>query len=55
MAKYSKRPDGFYRASVIIGRDAQGNYKRKYVYAKTIKELDLKRSEYERKIGRAHV
>ena len=50
MAKYSKRPDGFYRASVIIGRDAQGNYKRKYVYAKTIKELDLKRSEYERKV-----
>lgn len=48
--RYEKRSDGLYKSSIIIGRDAKGHYKRKYFYAKTIKELDLKRSEFERKL-----
>lgn len=49
-AKIEKRPDGLYKSSVVIGRDAKGKYKRKYFYAKTIKELNLKKSEFERKL-----
>ena len=49
-AKIEKRPDGFYKSSVVIGRDSKGKHKRKYFYAKTIKELNLKKSEFERKL-----
>lgn len=46
MAKYKKRKDGRYCAKIDTGRDAKTG-KRKYqmVYARTIAELEIKRSE----------
>lgn len=41
-SKRSKREDGLYSISVVIGRKADGKLKRKYFYARTIKELDAK-------------
>ena len=48
-SKRSKREDGLYSTSVVIGRKADGKLKRKYFYARTIKELDAKRAEFEHK------
>lgn len=42
MAKTKKRADGLYQKQIIIGRNPDGSYKRKSVYAKTLKELDEK-------------
>ena len=42
MAKTKKRADGLYQKQIIIGRNSDGSYKRKSVYAKTLKELDEK-------------
>ncbi len=40
MAKSKKRADGHYQKNIVIGRNADGSYKRKTVYGKTQKELD---------------
>ena len=45
MAKYKKRADGRYQASVSIGRDDNGKLLRKVVYARTISDLDKKVTE----------
>lgn len=45
MAKYKKRADGRYQTSIIIGTKPDGKPNRKYIYAKTINELELKLSE----------
>ncbi len=42
MAKYTKRPDGRYRADVTLGFGSDGKRIRKTLYAVTIKELDAK-------------
>jgi len=47
-AKISKRPDGNYCRSIVIGRKSDGKPIRKYIYAKTIKELDVRTAEYAR-------
>lgn len=48
MAK--KRKNGWYQTSVVIGRNRDGSYKRKYIYAKTKWELDERRAELERNL-----
>ena len=45
MAKYSKRPDGRYSTSIIIGYD-NGKAKRKIFYGRTIAELDKNVSDF---------
>lgn len=45
MAKMKKRDDGLYQKQVIVGRNPDGTYIRKSVYAKTKKELDIKAAE----------
>jgi integrase len=40
MAKSKKRADGLYQKNIVIGRNADGSYKRKTVYGKTQKELE---------------
>lgn len=45
MAKYSKRPDGRYSTSIIIGYK-EGKAKRKIFYGRTIAELDKRVSEF---------
>lgn len=47
VVKSKKRNDGLYKTSVVVGRNKDGSYKRKYLYAKTKKELDEKRTELE--------
>jgi integrase len=42
-----KRNDGWYQTSVVVGRNRDGSYKRKYIYAKTKWELDERRAELE--------
>ena len=46
MAKYTKRKDGRYCTSVSIGYDNDGKPIKKYLYAKTTRELDLKKAQY---------
>lgn len=46
--KRSKRADGLYKKSIVIGRKPDGKPIRKYIYATTIKELERKTAEYER-------
>lgn len=43
--KYKKRKDGRYQASIVIGIKPNGKPNRKYVYAKSINELELKLAE----------
>lgn len=50
MAKVKKRPDGLYQKQVIIGRNSDGSYKRKSIYAKTLKELEEKITEVKHQI-----
>lgn len=45
MPKYKKRADGRYQTSIAVGVNADGKTKRKYIYAKTINELELKLAE----------
>ncbi|HBB27657.1 MAG TPA: hypothetical protein DC000_00105 [Clostridiales bacterium] len=45
MARQKKRADGRYCKNVTIGRNEDGSYKRKMVYADTQKELELKVAE----------
>lgn len=45
--KNKKRDDGLYKTSVVVGRNKDGSYKRKYLYARTKKELEEKRTEFE--------
>lgn len=46
MAKYTKRSDGRYATSIIIGYGADGKAKRKVFYGKTIQELEIKTAEF---------
>lgn len=43
--KYTKRKDGLYSTYITVGRTAEGKPKRKYVYGKTINEVDRKITE----------
>lgn len=45
MARQKKRADGRYCKNITIGRNSDGTYKRKMIYADTQKELDLKVAE----------
>lgn len=45
MARQKKRADGRYCKNVTIGRNTNGSYKRKMIYADTQKELELKVAE----------
>lgn len=45
MAKYKKRADGRYQASISVGYDDNGKLLRKVLYAKTMTELDKKVAE----------
>ncbi len=45
MAKSKKRADGLYQKNIVIGRNADGSYKRKTVYGKTLKELEERIAE----------
>ncbi len=49
-AKIKKRPDGFYQRSITVGRKPDGKPQRKFIYAKTIKDLEAKAAEYERQL-----
>ena len=49
-AKIKKRPDGFYQRSITVGRKPDGKPQRKFIYAKTIKELEEKAAEYQRQL-----
>ncbi len=51
-AKVSRRPDGNYCRSIVIGRKPDGKPIRKYIYAKTIKEMDRRTAEYEQQLRR---
>ncbi len=42
MTRQKKRSGGLYQKNLIVGRKADGQYIRKTVYAKTLKELDQK-------------
>lgn len=44
-----KRSDGNYQRSITIGKKPDGSPRRKVIYAKTQKELELRVSEYKRK------
>lgn len=50
-AKYTKRPDGNYCTQITVGRREDGKPIRKTIYAKTIKELEKKRFEYEQQMA----
>lgn len=45
MAKYKKRSDGRYESTVYLGRRDNGTKILKHLYAPTIKELEIKRSD----------
>jgi len=45
MARHKKGVDGYYRASIVIGRTESGGQRRKTVKAKTVRELDLRLAE----------
>lgn len=44
-----KRPDGLYQTSICIGKKPNGTPIRKTFYARTLKELNIKAAEYERR------
>lgn len=48
--KIKRRPDGFYQRSITIGRRPDGKPQRKTIYAKTLKELEIKVADYERQL-----
>lgn len=43
--KYTKRKDGLYSAYITVGKTVEGKPKRKYVYGKSINEVDKKLTE----------
>ena len=43
--KYTKRKDGLYSAYITVGKTPEGKPKRKYVYGKSINEVDKKLTE----------
>lgn len=45
MSKGKKREDGLYHKNLVVGKNADGSYIRKSVYAKTKKELEMKITE----------
>ena len=45
MARFKKRTDGRYQASISLGVGSNGKIVRKYIYAKTIAELEAKLAE----------
>ncbi len=45
MAKGSKKVRGLYQKNIVMGRNPDGSYIRKNIYAKTKKELELKITE----------
>ena len=45
MAKAKKRNDGLYQKSIVLGRKPNGDYIRKTVYGKTLRELEQKTVE----------
>lgn len=45
MARIKKRDNGLYQKQITIGRNADGSYKRKTIYGKTVKELEEKTAE----------
>jgi hypothetical protein len=45
-----RRADGLYQRSITIGRKPDGKPIRKTIYAKTIKELVARATEYERQL-----
>lgn len=49
-AKYKKRADGRYCTHVVIGRKSDGKPQRKTVYAKTIREMEVKAAELRRQV-----
>ena len=49
-ASISKRADGNYCRSIVVGRKPDGKPIRKYIYARTVKELEAKAAEYERQL-----
>lgn len=49
-SKYKRRADGNYQRSITVGRKPDGKPIRKTIYAKTIKELELRAAEYEQKL-----
>lgn len=51
-ANINRRVDGNYVRSITIGRKPNGTPIRKYIYAKTIKELERRAAEYERQLRR---
>lgn len=50
IASVRKRSDGNYQRSITVGRKPDGKPIRKTFYAKTIKELEKKAAEYEKKL-----
>ena len=42
MARFKKNARGYYQTGVTIGYDERGRIKRKWLYAKTISELEEK-------------
>lgn len=50
-----KRADGNYSRQITTGRKADGKPIRKTIYAKTLKELDAKAAEFERKLRRGEL
>ena len=51
-ASINRRADGNYCRSIVVGRKPDGRPIRKYIYAKTIKELDRRAAEYEQQLRR---
>lgn len=49
-AKYKKQANGLYRAGVLIGYDAAGKPKRKWLSARKIEDLDAKIDEVKRQL-----
>ena len=51
-SKYTKRADGRYATSVIVGTSPDGKKIKKTLYAKSIKELDVKVAECKIEVGK---
>jgi hypothetical protein len=52
MPKHHRGIDGYYRASIVIGRAEDGSQRRKTVKGKTVKELDRKLADLKMKYDR---
>ena len=51
MPKYTKRKDGRYATHVVIGTKPDGKPLRRTVYARTIRDLEIKAAELRRQVG----